>query len=274
MTENATITIEKQINKIQDEAQQMIAVVGNLPDLEQVRTRFFGKKGELTEVLKQLGGLPAEARSQAGQVVNVAKQQLLEQLNQRVAYFQDQELNKRLQEEAIDVTLPGRAHLTMGSRHPITRIMERIVQLFTSIGFVVVDGPEVEDDYHNFAALNFPTHHPARAMHDTFYFDDGRLLRTHTSPVQIRALEQMSPPLRVITPGRVYRCDSDQTHTPMFHQLEGLLVDEHCTMAHLKGMLQDFFNQLFEKGAQLPVSSFLFPVYRTFGRSRYCLCAV
>jgi phenylalanyl-tRNA synthetase alpha chain len=210
-------------------------------------------------VLKNLGTLPPQERSQIGQIANAAKQQLQVVLQQRYETLQAQELTAKLEKERIDITLPGRQAIMPGSLHPVARIRERIEQLFISEGFTVVEGPEIEDDYHNFAALNFPEHHPARAMHDTFYFDNGLLLRTHTSPVQIRVMQSSKPPLRIITPGRVYRCDYDHTHTPMFHQLEGLVVDETCTFADLKGMLQDFFMRLFERDLQFRFRPSYFP---------------
>ncbi|HVV69496.1 MAG TPA: phenylalanine--tRNA ligase subunit alpha [Gammaproteobacteria bacterium] len=240
-------------------AQQAINAVTDLAALEQLRTHYLGKKGQITEVLKNLGALPPELRSQIGQTANAAKQQLQHTLQARQDALQTLQLTQKLENERIDVTLPGRLHIASGNLHPVARIRERIEQLFITEGFNVVEGPEIEDDYHNFAALNFPEHHPARAMHDTFYFDNGLLLRTHTSPVQIRVMQQTPPPLRIITPGRVYRCDSDQTHTPMFHQVEGLVVDETCTFANLKGMLQDFFIQLFERDLKFRFRPSYFP---------------
>lgn len=238
--------MQNQINQLLEEAKQAINNADDLNTIDQIRTQILGKKGQLTELLKNVGTLPADQRSNVGQMVNTTKQELMAILLERTEHLQRTALANKLQSETLDITLPGRITQAIGSMHPVTRMLDRIERLFASIGFSTVEGPEVEDDYHNFEALNFPEYHPARAMHDTFYFDNGLLLRTHTSPVQVRALKSKSLPLRVITPGRVYRCDSDHTHTPMFHQVEGLVVDESCTFANLKGVLQDFLNQLFE----------------------------
>jgi phenylalanyl-tRNA synthetase alpha chain len=214
--------------------------------LEQLRVYYLGKKGVLTERLKQLGKLPAEQRPQAGLAINEAKQEIQSAIEARRAALQAEQLNKQLQTETIDVTLPGRGQKP-GGLHPITRTLKRIETLFNQVGFTVAEGPEIEDDFHNFEALNMPAHHPARAMHDTFYFNAHMLLRTHTSNVQIRTMEKQAPPLRIIALGRVYRCDSDLTHTPMFHQVEGLFVDEWVSFADLKGMLDDFLRSFFER---------------------------
>ena len=214
--------------------------------LDQVRVQYMGKKGELTDLLKGLGKLTATERPAAGARINEAKQQLSECLNLRKAMLEDAALNAKLAAEAIDVTLPGRG-LQSGGLHPVTRTLERIERFFAGVGYAVKEGPEIEDDFHNFEALNIPAHHPARAMHDTFYFDAHTLLRTHTSPVQIRTMEQQEPPIRVICPGRVYRCDSDLTHTPMFHQVEGLLVDTDVSFADLKGTVEEFLREFFEQ---------------------------
>ena len=211
-----------------------------------MRVSYLGKKGALTGLLKNLGQLSAEERPKAGAEINAVKQQLNEQLNARKASLQGAALAEQLAEEAIDVTLPGRRAET-GSLHPITRTIQRMETFFSSMGFEVVEGPEIEDDYHNFEALNIPAHHPARAMHDTFYVDDTHVLRTHTSGVQVRTMEAQQPPIRVICPGRVYRCDSDLTHSPMFHQVEGLLIDETSNFGHLKGLLEDFLQAFFER---------------------------
>jgi len=214
--------------------------------LDEIRVQYLGKKGLLTEELKQLGKLPAEARREAGQIINRAKQDVQRQLDVRRSRLQAAELEQRLAEEAIDVTLAGRGQAP-GGLHPVTRTLMRIERLFAYLGYEVAEGPEIEDDYHNFEALNIPPQHPARAMHDTFYFDAHRVLRTHTSPVQIRVMESRQPPLRIIAPGRVYRCDSDLTHTPMFHQVEGLLVDTDTSFADLKGTLDEFLRNFFER---------------------------
>ncbi|MBA2490297.1 MAG: phenylalanine--tRNA ligase subunit alpha [Gammaproteobacteria bacterium] len=214
--------------------------------LDARRVQYLGKKGLLTERLKSLGSLPAEQRPAAGQAINAAKQQVQTAIAARKEVLQASRLDARLRSEALDVTLPGRGQQP-GGLHPVTLILERIEALFAQIGFVVAEGPEIEDDYHNFEALNIPAHHPARAMHDTFYFDDGSLLRTHTSPVQIRVMQSTPPPLRIIAPGRVYRRDSDLTHSPMFHQVEGLLVDENVAFSDLKGVLNQFLQTFFEQ---------------------------
>ncbi len=229
--------------------EQALAAVAAAPDLaalERIRVDYLGKKGRLTAQLKQLGKLPAEERRAAGQAINRAKQALQGALAERQQALEAEALEAALARERVDVTLPGR-HLDAGSVHPITRTLSRIEALFAGLGFEAVQGPEVEDDYHNFEALNIPPQHPARAMHDTFYFDAHRLLRTHTSPVQIRVMERRQPPLRIIAPGRVYRCDSDLTHTPMFHQVEGLLVDRDVSFADLTGTLDLFLKRFFER---------------------------
>jgi phenylalanyl-tRNA synthetase alpha chain len=217
----------------------------DLRALEQVKVDYLGKKGQLTEYLKNVGRLPPEERPTAGQAVNVAKEQLQALITQRHEQLSAAQLQQQLMADAVDVTLPGRGQ-ELGSIHPITRTRERIEAFFIQMGFDVVEGPEIETEEYNFEALNIPGHHPARAMHDTFYLTDGRLLRTHTSPVQIRVMENQQPPIQVITPGRVYRCDSDATHTPMFHQVEGLVINEHANFTQLKGLLQDFMRSFFE----------------------------
>ena len=216
-----------------------------LKNLEEIRVRYLGKKGLVTEQLKSLGKLSAEERPAAGQRINEIKQAIQAKLGEKTAELEAAVIANQLNSEAIDVTLPGREHFT-GSLHPVTIALRRIEKLFGRYGFVVADGPEIEDDFHNFEALNIPDHHPARAMHDTFYFDDGLLLRTHTSSVQIRTMENNKPPIRIIAPGRVYRCDSDVTHSPMFHQVEGLCVDVDVNFAQLKGLVVEFLHAFFE----------------------------
>ncbi len=235
-----------ELNRLLEDALAAIAAADELASLEQLRVQYLGKKGEITLQLKNLGKLPGDQRREAGQAINRVKQQIGEALEARREQLQRAELEARLAAETVDVTLPGR-RVDRGGLHPVTVTMRRIEQMFGKLGFDVATGPEVEDDFHNFEALNIPPHHPARAMHDTFYFDAHTLLRTHTSPVQIRVLEQQQPPLRVIAPGRVYRCDSDLTHTPMFHQVEGLLVDENVSFADLKGTLHEFLRLFFEQ---------------------------
>jgi len=241
-----------------DEALREVAAADQSRTLDSVRVRFLGKKGALTGLLKQLGQLPAEQRRSAGQAVNQAKQALEQAIAEREAFLASEHLRQRLAEERIDVTLPGRAR-DPGGPHPVSRTLDRILDLFNQLGFSVATGPEVEDDYHNFEALNFPEHHPARAMHDTFYLPDGRLLRTHTSPVQIRVMKEIQAPVRIVAPGRVFRSDSDQTHTPQFHQVEGLLVDRDVSFADLKGLLSEFVNAFFEDDLEVRLRPSYFP---------------
>ncbi len=233
-----------------------------------MRVRYLGKSGVFTEQLKKLGSLPADQRPRAGQVINGAKQALQQAIDARRVELEAAALAARLAAERIDVTLPGRG-VRSGGLHPVTRTLQRIERLFADAGFRVAEGPEIEDDFHNFEALNIPAHHPARAMHDTFYVDERLLLRTHTSPVQIRVMSTEKPPLKVIAPGRVYRCDSDLTHTPMFHQVEGFMVDEQVTFADLKGdpaRLPDGLLRARAGGALPPV---LLPVHGALGRGRH-----
>jgi phenylalanyl-tRNA synthetase alpha chain len=238
--------MQEELNKLVTDAQSEIAACDDLQALDQVRVKYLGKKGAITGLMKGLGKLSAEERPKAGQVINVAKQEIQQVLEARKEHLQSAALNARLASETIDVTLPGRRN-EFGGLHPVTRTLERIEDLFVQMGFEVAEGPEIEDDFHNFEALNIPESHPARAMHDTFYFDENTLLRTHTSPVQVRAMQDNKPPLKFIAPGRVYRCDSDLTHTPMFHQVEGLMVDENVTFTDLKAILNDFLQRFFER---------------------------
>ena len=244
--------------KLQTQAIAEVDSATDLNKLDQIRVDYLGKKGLLTQQLKQLGKLPAEERPKAGQVINQAKVAVQEAIESRKASLEDEKLNEQINQGRLDISLPGRGGKRAGL-HPITQTVQRIESLFQQVGFEVVEGPEVEDDYHNFEALNIPAHHPARAMHDTFYFPDGRLLRTHTSSVQIRIMQNDKPPFRFIAPGRVYRCDSDMTHTPMFHQVEGLIVDESVTFAELKGLLIDFLEIFFEKELQVRFRPSYFP---------------
>jgi phenylalanyl-tRNA synthetase alpha chain len=246
------------IKELVDEASQQIAQAAELAELDDVRVRYMGKSGLLTAQLKQLGTLPKEERPAAGQAINVAKQELEAKIASCKQELERQALEQRLISESVDVTLPGRGQST-GGLHPVTRTLDRINKLFANAGFKVEEGPEIEDDYHNFEALNIPAHHPARAMHDTFYFDEHLLLRTHTSPVQIRVMENSQPPLKIIAPGRVYRCDSDLTHTPMFHQVEGFLVDQDVSFADLKGVIYDFLTNFFEQDLKLRFRPSYFP---------------
>ncbi|MGH8719524.1 MAG: phenylalanine--tRNA ligase subunit alpha [Burkholderiales bacterium] len=234
------------IDRIIVEAQKLFSAISDPDELEQAKARFLGKHGALSELFKNLRELPPAERAAAGEQINKAKQQLEDALNSRREWIRMQALEERLGEERLDVTLPGRGQ-GAGGLHPVTRTLDRIEKLFLSAGFAVASGPEIETDFYNFTALNIPENHPARAMHDTFYVDETHLLRTHTSPVQIRYMQEHSPPLKIIAPGRVYRCDSDVTHTPMFHQVEGLWVDEHVSFAALKGLLTDFMQKFFER---------------------------
>jgi phenylalanyl-tRNA synthetase alpha chain len=250
--------VQQELDELVRKAEAAVAEAGDLAALDQVRVRLLGKKGELTAKMQTLGGLPPEQRREAGKVINTAKQTVQQLIESRQGALQEAELHAKLAQEAIDVTLPGRGQQP-GGLHPVTRTLQRIERLFAQLGFEVAEGPEIEDDYHNFEALNIPESHPARAMHDTFYVDAHTVLRTHTSPVQIRVMEQRQPPLRVIAPGRVYRCDSDLTHTPMFHQVEGLLVDENVSFADLKGILDDFLRNFFEKDLAVRFRPSYFP---------------
>ena len=235
-----------------------IAAAPTLDVLDALRVSLLGKSGLVTAQLKQLGKLPADERKAQGERVNRTKERLQQAIAMRKSVLEDAAFDQRLAAERIDITLPGR-NVDLGSIHPVTRTLERIVDIFTALGYQQAEGPEIEDDYHNFEALNFPPHHPARAMHDTFYFPDGRLLRTHTSPVQIRAMQGVQPPIRVIAAGKVYRSDSDQTHTPMFHQVEGLLIDETSSFADLKGTLAEFVRTFFERDFDMRFRPSYFP---------------
>jgi phenylalanyl-tRNA synthetase alpha chain len=241
-----------------DEALGAVSAADDLRALDDTRVRYLGKSGTLTGQLKRLGALPPEQRPAAGQVINRAKEALQAAIDERRTTLEAAALAARLAAERIDVTLPGRG-TRLGGAHPVTRTLRRIERLFADAGFRVAEGPEIEDDFHNFEALNIPPHHPARAMHDTFYVTDRLLLRTHTSPVQIRVMGNEKPPLRVIAPGRVYRCDYDLTHTPMFHQVEGFMVDEQVTFADLKGVLNDFLTGFFERELKLRFRPSYFP---------------
>jgi phenylalanyl-tRNA synthetase alpha chain len=246
------------LEPLANEARAAIAAAEDSSTLEALRVDYLGKKGQLTGLLKGLGRLSAEERPKAGALINVVKQELQTLIGERKAALDATAVAAKLEQETIDVTLPGRAP-SVGGVHPVTRTIERMEDFFSAIGFDVVEGPEIEDDYHNFEALNIPAHHPARAMHDTFYVDEHTVLRTHTSPVQVRVMESQEPPLRIICPGRVYRCDSDLTHTPMFHQVEGLLIDEHSSFADLKGLIEDFLRVFFERELEVRFRPSYFP---------------
>ena len=236
----------EQLQQILDQALQQFSAISDEAELEQVKARYLGKEGSLTALLKSLGKLSAEERPAAGARINQVKQGIEAALQQRRDALLQSRLAQKLAAESLDVTLPGRG-LGTGGLHPVTRTLQRIEQLFHSLGFATASGPEIERDFYNFTALNIPENHPARAMHDTFYIDPQHVLRTHTSPVQVRYMEANQPPLKIIAPGRVYRCDSDVTHSPMFHQVEGLWIAEEVSFAILKGVLADFMQQFFER---------------------------
>ena len=234
------------LESLAEKARNAISEASDTAALDQVRVDYLGKKGQITDLLKGLGKLSAEERPAAGAEINKVKQTLQEFIGQRRSLLEGAAVAEQLAKETIDISLPGRGQST-GNLHPITKTIERISDFFEGIGFETVEGPEVEDDYHNFEALNIPAHHPARAMHDTFYVNENTVLRTHTSPVQVRVMESSEPPLKIICPGRVYRCDSDITHTPMFHQVEGLLISENSSFADLKGVIEEFLRVFFER---------------------------
>jgi phenylalanyl-tRNA synthetase alpha chain len=246
------------LSALVEQALADVRVTRDLGALDEVRVRLLGKKGLLTEQLKSLGTLPAAERPTAGQKINDAKAAIHAALEVRREHLEQEALRAELAQGTIDVTLPGRGQ-EPGSLHPVTRGRLRIERIFMQAGFQIATGPEVEDDFHNFEALNIPPNHPARAMHDTFYFPDGRLLRTHTSPVQIRAMRAQKPPLALIAPGRVYRRDSDMTHTPMFHQVEGIVVGENVSFANLKAMLHTFVERFFEQSLGMRLRPSYFP---------------
>ena len=246
------------IEQLSTQALADIAAAGTPDALEALRVALLGKSGNITAQLKSLGALPADQRKAAGEAINRARDAIGDALSARKVALDDAVLDARLASETIDVTLPGR-NAARGGLHPVTRTLERITEIFGRLGYELADGPEIEDDWHNFEALNFPPHHPARAMHDTFYFGDGRLLRTHTSGCQVRYMKDNAPPLRMIAAGKVYRSDSDQTHTPMFHQVEGLLVDEHASFADLKGTLAEFVRAFFERDFEMRFRPSYFP---------------
>lgn len=246
------------LSELIEVAASEIDAAADLTALDAVRVSYLGKKGELTSRAKSVSQLPVNERPAAGKEINEAKQQLQASLNARREALEVAALEATLVDDAVDVTLPGRG-AAIGGRHPVTRAMVRIESIFRNAGFGVRSGPEIEDDFHNFTALNFPADHPARAMHDTFFLPGGMLLRTHTSPVQIRAIMEEGVPIRIIAPGRVYRCDSDQTHTPMFHQVEGLVIDRGVSMANLKAVLHQFVESFFERDAELRFRPSYFP---------------
>ncbi len=247
-----------QIAELLEQAQTAVEGAGALDELDAVRVKYLGRKGLLTIQLKELGKLPEDARPAAGQVINDAKQALTDAIRARQTALERERIQATLAEESLDVSLPGRGH-AYGSLHPVTRTLRRMQRIFTHAGFEVHTGPEVEDEFHNFTALNIPENHPARAMHDTFYLESGLLLRTHTSPVQIRAMKEHGVPIRLIAPGRAFRCDSDLTHTPMFNQIEVLAVDRGISFANLKSFLYEFLSNFFEREVELRFRPSYFP---------------
>jgi phenylalanyl-tRNA synthetase alpha chain len=248
----------QQLSELVRMAASEIDAAADLPALDAVRVAYLGKKGVLTAQLKSLSNLSADERPAAGQAINEAKQELQRKINARRGELEQLAMEAKLAADAVDVSLPGRG-VSLGGRHPVSRAMARIEEIFRNAGFGVRSGPEIEDDFHNFTALNFPENHPARALHDTFFLPGGNLLRTHTSPVQIRSMVREGAPIRIIAPGRVYRCDSDQTHTPMFHQVEGLVVDRGVSLANLKAVLHQFVESFFERDAELRFRASYFP---------------
>lgn len=247
-----------QLVELVEKAKLAIAEANNVNAIEQIRVEFLGKKGHFTLQMSSLRDVPAEDRPTVGQKINDAKQIVVNALNEKKARIEQDVLNAKLANETIDITLPGKM-LELGGLHPVTLTVNRLVEFFGQLGFVVETGPEIEDSYHNFDALNIPAHHPARADHDTFWFDVTHLLRTQTSTVQIRTMEKQQPPIRIIAPGRTYRNDYDQTHTPMFHQMEGLLVDKNISFTHLKGLLHNFLHCFFEDDMEIRFRPGYFP---------------
>ena len=249
------------MSDLQDQASKALTQIDQAADLatlDQLRVSLLGKQGMVTAQLKQLGSLPHEERKLVGEAVNRVRDQLSEALAARKLALEGAAMSAKLAAEKIDISLPGRG-TQLGVMHPVSKTLERLTEIFARMGYESADGPEIEDDWHNFEALNFPPHHPARAMHDTFYFGDGRLLRTHTSPVQIRAMTGRQPPLRVIAAGKVYRSDSDQTHTPMFHQIEGMVIGPDVSFAQLKGTLQEMVRAFFERDFEMRFRPSYFP---------------
>ena len=252
------MSVQDDVDELVERALAELSAAAEPAALDAVRVAYLGRKGQLTALLKSLGALPAEDRPAAGATINAGKTRLTDALDARALALKGEQLAEELERDRVDVTLPGR-NSQAGGLHPVTQVLDRISDIFERAGYDVVSGPEIEDDYHNFEALNIPPHHPARAMHDTFYFGDGSLLRTHTSPVQVRTMEQQAPPIRVICPGRVYRRDSDLTHTPMFHQVEGLVVDEGISFADLKGTVVQFLQRFFEQDLDVRFRPSYFP---------------
>ena len=258
------------LSDLSNSAIQEINECSSSNDLESIRVKYLGKKGTVTAALKSLSKIDPRDRPAHGKRINEIKTLIQEKLSERKASIQKQEINQNIENKMIDVTLPGRANF-QGHRHPVTKTLLEIEEIFYGAGFVVEDGPEIEDEYHNFTALNIPHNHPARAMHDTFYFNSEYLLRTHTSPIQIRSMEKDGVPIRVIAPGKVYRRDSDITHTPMFHQIEGLVIDKGINFSHLKGILHQFINTFFEENTDVRFRPSYFPFTEPSAEVDICL---
>ncbi len=247
-----------QIESVRKEFLEGLEKVNSIEKLEKLRVEFIGRKGKVTELLKSIPKLPPEERKEFGKACNVLKGEIESLIKERLSYFKELEKKEKLKKERIDVTLPGRRR-PLGSLHVVTKTLKEIVNIFTSMGFSVAEGPEIETDFYNFEALNIPKGHPAREMQDTFYISEDVVLRTHTSPVQVRVMEKHQPPIQIVAPGKVYRKDADVTHTPMFHQVEGLMVDERVTFADLKGVLELFLKEMFGSDTKVRFRPSYFP---------------
>ncbi len=250
--------MQEKLEEVKKQAEAELQGISDEVSLQNLRAKYVGRKGVITEILKGMKDVPAEERPMMGQLINQVKDAIEEAFDHKSAQLKEEKKKKAIAEEKIDVTLPARA-VAAGAKHPVSQVMEEIIGIFEKMGFEVAEGPEVETDYYNFEALNIPKNHPARDMQDTFYISDEVVLRTHTSPVQIRVMEKKPPPIKIIAPGRVYRCDSDVSHTPMFHQIEGLLVDKDITFGDLKGVLTEFLRLVFGEGTAVRFRPSFFP---------------
>ncbi len=250
--------MQEKLEEVKNQADLELQGISDEVSLQNLKAKYVGRKGVITEILKGMKDVPAQDRPKMGQLINEVKTAIEDAFDKKAAYLKDEKKKKAIAEEKIDVTLPARG-VTVGAKHPVTQVMEEIIGIFEKMGFEVAEGPEIETDYYNFEALNIPKNHPARDMQDTFYISDDVVLRTHTSPVQIRVMEKQQPPIKIIAPGRVYRCDSDVSHTPMFHQIEGLLVDKNITFGDLKGVLTEFLRLVFGEGIGVRFRPSFFP---------------
>ncbi len=250
--------MKEKLERLSAEAESALATAKDKDEVMKVRTQFLGRKGSMSLLVKQLGTLPKEERPLAGQLINQIKSKLEQDIDRKLILINELEKNKELEEETLDITLPGR-RLAVGKKHPVTQVTDEITAIFTVMGFEIAEGPEIELDFYNFEALNIPKDHPARDMQDTFYISEEVLLRTHTSPVQIRTMEKLKPPVRIISPGKAYRCDSDVSHTPMFHQVEGFMVGQDISFSHLKGVLTVFAHQMFGEDTAIRFRPSFFP---------------